>query len=132
MDAAIEAAAAAPIPTPREALVGEQTSGELPAAQPTELDPMLRSAGDHSATPGDGQSAAAAPVTDADRQRALARIEELAGSSAPNARVAAKEALAARDIAGIDDDLKPPLPLAPEALRAVLDDLISELEVVRA
>jgi len=35
-------------------------------------------------------------------------------SSAPNARIAAKEALAARDIAGMDDDVR-----LPPALRAV-------------
>jgi hypothetical protein len=39
--------------------------------------------------------------------------------AAPNARIAAKEALAARDIAGMDDDVRPPPALAPDALRAV-------------
>ena len=92
---------------------------------------MLRSAGDHPATQGGEGLAATAPVTDADRQRGLARIEELAGSSAPNARIAAKEALAARDIAGIDDDVRPPPALAPDALRALLDELIRELDWVQ-
>ena len=92
---------------------------------------MLRSAGDHPATQGDQDLAATAPVTDADKQRGLARIEELAGSSAPNARIAAKEALAARDIACMDDEVRPPPALAPDALRAVLDELIRELDGVQ-
>ncbi len=50
---------------------------------------MLRSAGDHPATQGDEGLAATAPVAEADKQRGLARIEELAVSSAPNARIAA-------------------------------------------
>ena len=40
--------------------------------------------------------AATAPQAEADKQRGLARIGELEWSSAPNARIAAKEALAAR------------------------------------
>jgi hypothetical protein len=70
-------------------------------------------------------------VAEADKQRGLARIGELAGSSAPNARIAAKEALAARDIAGMDDDVRPPPALAPNALRALLDELIRELDWVQ-
>ena len=127
VDAAIDAAAAVPLAAPREQRADELKPGGVPAAQPTELDPMLRSAGDHPATHGDEGLAATAPVTDADKQRGLARIEELAGASAPNARIAAKEALAARDIAGMDEDVRPPPALAPDALRAVLDDLIREL-----
>ncbi len=101
----------------REQRAYELKPGEVPPAPPTELGPMLRSAGDHPETQGDEGLAATAPV--ADKQRGLARIEELAGSSAPNARIAAKEALAARDIAGMDDDVPPPPALAPDALRAV-------------
>ena len=92
---------------------------------------MLRSAGDHPATQGNEGLAATAPVAEADKQRGLARIEELAGSSAPHARIAAKEALAARDIADMDDDVRPPPALAPDALRAVLDELIRELDWVQ-
>ena len=131
IDAAIDAAAAVSLPAPPERRPDALKPGEVPAAQPTELDPMLRSAGDHPATPGDEGLAATAPVTDAEKQRGLARIEELAGSSAPNARIAAKEALAARDIAGMEDDVRPPRPLAPAALRAVLDELIRELDGVQ-
>jgi intracellular multiplication protein IcmO len=128
LDAAIEGAAAVYLPESREQLDGDLKPGEIPAAQPTDLDPMLRSAGDHPATQGDAEEAATAAVTDAYQQRALARVEELAGSSAPNARIAAKETLAARDIGSMDDDVRPPPPLAPEALRAILDELISDLE----
>lgn len=94
---------------------------------------MLRSAGDHPATQGNEGLAATAPVAEAeaDKQRGLARIEELAGWSAPNARNAAKEALAARNIAGMGDDVRPPPALAPDALRAVLDELIRELDWVQ-
>jgi len=132
IDAAIDAAAVVPLPAPRGQQARELKPGEVPAARPTDLDPMLRSAGDHPATPGDEGLAVTAPVTDADKQRGLARIEELAGSSAPNARIAAKEALAARDMTGMDDDVRPPPALAPDALRAVLDELIRELEGVGA
>ena len=132
IDAALDAAAAVPLPAPREQRAEESKPGEVPAAQPTELDPMLRSAGDHHATQEDEGLAATAPVTDADQQRGLARIEELAGSSASNARIAAKEALAARDTASMDDDVHPPPALPPSALRAVLDELIRELEAVQA
>jgi hypothetical protein len=79
---------------------------------------MLRGAGDHPATQG-GEGLAAAEA-EADKQRGLARIEELAGSSAPNACIAAKEALAARNMAGMDDDVRPPPAPAPDALRALL------------
>ena len=91
LDAAIDTAidATADVPLPAQQPVDEWKPGEVPAAQPTELDPMLRSAADHPATQGDDGLAATAPVTDADKQRGLARIEELAGSSAPNARIAA-------------------------------------------
>jgi hypothetical protein len=91
LDAAIDTAidATADVPLPAQQPVDELKPGEVPAAQPTELDPMLRSAADHPATQGDDGLAATAPVTDADKQRGLARIEELAGSSAPNARIAA-------------------------------------------
>jgi len=130
IDTAIDATAAVPLPAPQP--IDELKPWEVPAAQPTELDPMLRSAGDHPATQEDEGLVATAPVTDADKQRGLTRIEELAGSSAPNARIAAKEALAARDTAGMDDDVHPPLALAPGALRAVLDELIRELEAVPA
>ena len=40
---------------------------------------MLRSAGDHPATQGDEGLATTAPVAEADKQRGLARTEELAG-----------------------------------------------------
>jgi hypothetical protein len=58
----------------------------------------------------------------------VARIEELDLAMAPNARAAAKQALTARDIAGMDDHVRPPTPLAPEALRVVVDELINEPE----
>ena len=92
---------------------------------------MLRGAGDHPAIQGGEGLAATARVAETGKQRGLARIEELAGSSAPNARIAAKEALAARDIAGMDDNVRPPPALAPDALRALLDELIRELDWVQ-
>ena len=132
LDAAIEAAAAAPLPLVRVERADEVKPGRVPAAPPTELDPMLRSAGDHAASPGDEDLAVAAPVTDADKQRDLARVEELAGSSAPSARIAAKEALAARDGGGMDDRVEQLPPLSPAALRAVFDELIGDLTTVAA
>jgi intracellular multiplication protein IcmO len=106
--------------------------GEIPPASPTELDPMLRSAGDHEGSVSEGDQIALAPVTDADKQRDLARIEELAGAPAPVARVAAKEALAARDATGAVEDAPFPARLAPEALRDVIQRLISTLEAADA
>ena len=93
----------------------ELKPGEVTASAPDGTRPHAAQCWHHPETQGVEGLAATAPV--ADKQRGLARIEELAESSAPNARIAAKEALAARDIAGMDDDVQPAL--APDALRAV-------------
>jgi intracellular multiplication protein IcmO len=130
LDIAIAAAAAAPLPASRGVDLAEP--GAIPPAPPTELDPMMRSAGDHPARPDDESIAVSVPVTDTGRLRDLAKIEELAGVSAPAARIAAKHALTARDMAGVEDNLTLPTPLAPEALRAVLDELIRDLQGVGA
>jgi hypothetical protein len=128
IDAAIAAAVAVPASIARDTDGAETTLGQIPAAPPTELDPMLRSAEDHAATRSDAAVVVGAVVTDAGRQSGLARAEELGGSPAPAARIAAKEALNECDAAGIETDVTSPIALAPEALRAVLDELICELE----
>jgi intracellular multiplication protein IcmO len=130
-DAAIEAAAAvvecqAP-PAPEPAVA----PGDIPPAPTGDMDAMLRSAGDHAASPSDSDQVAVAPVTDADKQRDLARIEETAGVAPPDARIAAKEALAARDAADADE-LPSITHLSPVALRALIEDLNAELEKVAA
>jgi hypothetical protein len=88
---------------------------------------MLRSAGDHAASSSEGGQVAVAPVTDADKQRDLAWIEELAGAPAPVARVEANEAMAARDATGSEEDDPSPARLAPAELRDVIEGLIAEL-----
>ncbi len=132
MDTAIAAAAAPPQATARRMGRDETKPGETPSSSPTELDPMLRSAEEHAATLGDDGFAASAPVTDVDRHRDLTRIEDVAGSSAPAARIALKEAFAARDTAVIENDVKLPTPLAPEAVRAVLNELVEALAAAPA
>jgi intracellular multiplication protein IcmO len=113
VDAAIAAAARVPeAPAPTEE-VAAAAPGEIPPAPPTELDPMLRSAGDHEASASESDQVAVAPVTDADKQRDLARIEELAGAPAPVARIAAKEALATQDAIGAEETMFPALPASP-------------------
>ena len=103
-------------------------SGELPPAPPTELDPMLRGADDYPATSGEGDFAAVAPVTDADRQRELAKIEELAGESPAAARIAAKEVLLARDAATLEDlDPPQPPPLSQDQFVCLLRDVMAKL-----
>jgi intracellular multiplication protein IcmO len=127
VDAAIEAAASAPMPAATPAAEGAVKPGEIPPAAPTELDPMLRSAQDHEASSSDAGFVAAGPITDAEMQRDLAQIEEMAGMPAPAARIAAKEALAVRDSMGVGDDARPPERLTPEALRHIIDELVAGL-----
>jgi hypothetical protein len=86
---------------------------------------MLRSAGGHGAPASGRDEFAVAPVTDADQQRDLARIEELAGAPAPVARIAAKEALATRDADAVEKDVPVPPRLTPDELREVIDALIA-------
>jgi hypothetical protein len=105
--------------------------GKIPPAPPGELDPMLYSAGDHVASLEGRDGSVTAPVTEIDKQRSLAQVEELAGASAPAARIAAKEALAAGDAVAISARaILPPLPAGE--LRAVIDDLISMLDSIYA
>ena len=107
----------------REQRAYELKPGKVPPAPPTELGPMLRSAGDHPETQGVEGRQARGDGTVADKQRRVWTRHRPAAVGrvvrAPNARIAAKEALAARDIAGMDDDVQPPPALAPDALRAV-------------
>lgn len=131
VEAAIAAAAAVvarQVPPAPVAVV----PGEIPPAPPTELDPMLRSAGDHAASPSESDLVAAAPVTEADKQRDLARIEELAGAAAPEARIAAKEALGTRDMVWDAAALPPITRLSPIALRGLVEDLNADLESIAA
>ena len=123
VDAAIEAVAFVPeVPAVNEE-AGTAAPGEIPPAPPTEFDPMLRSADDHEASVSERDWVAVAPVTDADQQRDMARIEELAGAPAPVARIAAKEALATRDPIGAEEDVLAPPRLTPEELRGVIEGL---------
>jgi hypothetical protein len=58
-----------------------------------------------------------APVTDTDKQRDLARIEELAGAPAPVARIAAKEGFAISNAVGSEGRVPVPTNLGAETLR---------------
>lgn len=102
--------------------------GEVPPAPATEMDPMLRSAADHEASGTDAGLVVAAPVTDAEKQRDLARIEEKAGVPSPEARIAAKEALAARDRIGAEQEEASLSLMEPDALCELIERLNASLE----
>jgi intracellular multiplication protein IcmO len=126
VDAAIAAAAAIePAAAPVEP--ASPRSGEIPPAPATELDPMLRSAEAYEASGTNAGLVVAAPVTDAEKQRDLARIEEKAGVPSPVARIAAKEALAARDQTGVGQEGASLSPMALDALCALIKRLNTSL-----
>ena len=97
--------------------------GSIPSASPGEMDSMLQSARDHEASESQSARAALAPVTDTYKQRDLTRIEELAGASAPVARIAAKEGLAIGNAVGNEDRLPVPAHLGADALRQIISEI---------
>ncbi len=89
---------------------------------------MLQSARDHEASESQSARAALAPVTDANKQRDLTRIEELAGAPAPVARIAAKEGLAIGNAVGNEDRMTVPTHLGPDALQHIISEINATLE----
>ena len=129
-DAAIRGAASVADGRPSAEPASAVVPGEIPPAPHGEMDPMLRSAADHAASPPESDQVALASVTDTEKQRDLTRIEELAGAPAPVARIAAKETLSASNAISAEDGLPELTRLTPEALRAVIEGLNAELEAV--